>query len=240
MNNLLKIDYMECMRKLMSQAFSLKKYKAMNGALAVFTFIFMIPFLLMSLMGAGMYMCVAFFHRVITTPIRALHGLMNSEGKDVRHAPQTVIYIVSWPVIFFLYFMEAMAIPTLTVLYASTSVATYVWSLGGYKFHAFPEKVDECEIEVEGRYNILPIVYVAITTTIVALIPLLHMLVDYTEYVSRSYGYGANNYTFAYYGIYIGLSIIFSFFYSIFGFARHPKKGAYKEANQTNNFYQNY
>ena len=106
MNNLLKIDYIECMRNLMREAFSFKKYKVMNLFLAVVTAIIMVPFIACSLVFAGIYMCVAFFHRVITAPIRALHGLVNAEGKDVRHAPQTVIYIISWPAIFFLYFLE--------------------------------------------------------------------------------------------------------------------------------------
>ena len=235
MNNLLKIDYIECMKNLMREAFSFKKYKVMNLFLAVVTAIIMVPFIACSLVFAGIYMCVAFFHRVITAPIRALHGLVNAEGKDVRHAPQTVIYIISWPAIFFLYFLEAMAIPTLTVLYAITSVFTYIWTLGGYKFHVFPEKSYEMTKEVNGKYNVLPIVFVSISALILILIPLIHMGIDYGQWVDTIQRYGQNSryytYSFNYYPIYLGISCVFSFFYSIFGFAPRPK-GEKKEETE--------
>ncbi len=224
MNNLLSIDFIDRMRKLMGQAFKLKKYKAMNKALAVLTAIAMLPIIVCSLVGAGMYFCTAFFYKIITDPLRALHGLVNAEGKDVRHAPQTVIYIISWPTIFFLYLLEAFMIPMLSVIYALTSVYTYIWTLGGYKFHIFPEKADDMDITLDGEYDTtLPLVYVIISASILVVIPLVHLLVDYMSFISVYGSKMADYYYFGYYPIYVGISMLFSSFYSIFGFSKRPK-----------------
>ena len=224
MNNLLSIDLIDSMRKLMREAFKLKKYKAMNKALSILTAIAMLPMIACSLVFAGVYFCMAYFHKIITDPLKALHGLVNSEGKDVRHAPQTVIYIISWPIIFYLYVVEAFMIPILSIMYAITSAFTYVWTLGGYKFHISPEKADDIEITVNGEYSvILPLIYVIISALILAVIPLVHLLVDYMNFISVYGSKKASYYYFGYYPIYVVISMVCSAFYSILGFSKRPK-----------------
>ena len=231
MNNLLSIDFIDRMRKLMIEAFKIKKYKAMNKVLAVFSFIAMLPIVVLGLLLAGTYFFWAFLYKVMTDPIKALHGLVNSEGKDVRHAPQTVIYIISWPTIFMLYCIEALMIPMLSIVYAMTSVVTYIWTLGGYKFHIFPEKAENMEIAVEGRYeNGIPLFYVLMSGAILGAIPLLHLLVDYMNFISQYGSKMAYYYYFAYYPIYVGVSVVFSSIFSILCLSRFPKnKKADKE-----------
>lgn len=233
MNNLLSIDFIDRMRRLMREAFKIKKYKAMNKALAVFSIIAMLPIIITCLVFAGTYFCWAFFYKVMTDPIKALHGLVNSEGKDVRHAPQTVIYIISWPTIFLLYCIEALMIPVLSMIYAVTSVLSYIWTLGGYKFHIFPEKAENIEITVEGKYeNSLPLFYVLMSGAILAVVPLLHLLIDYMNFISEYGSKMAYYYYFPYYPIYIGISVVFSAIFSILCLSKLPKDKKLENKNE--------
>ena len=229
MNNLFTIDHLSCAKLLTKEALKLKKYKAMHPVLAVFTGIFMLPFILMAALVIVNYVIIAYLRNVCASPIRALHGLVNSEGKEVRHAPQTVIYFISWPTIFLLYFMEAIMIPLLTISYTLASICVYICTLGGVKFNAMPENADKIDMgEVKGRYLVLPIVYISVCA-LLFIVMLIHFAIDYANWsslVNNSYYYYyyGGSYSFQAMPAYIGIYMAFSAIYSIIGFARHPKE----------------
>ena len=226
MNNLFTIDHLACAKSLTKEALKLKKYKAMHPVLAVFTGIFMLPFMILSAFIILSYVVIAYLRNVCASPIRALHGLVNSEGKEVRHAPQAIIYFFSWPIIFFLYFMEAVTIPLLTISYTLSAISTYICTLGGVKFHATPEKAEEADIgEVKGRYLVLPIVFICICACIL-IVMLIHFAIDYSNWSNAQYysyfRYGT--YSFQALPGYIGAYLLFAAIYSVIGFARNPKE----------------
>lgn len=227
MNNLLKIDHLNCAKKLALEALKLKKYKAMHPILAIFTGVFMLPFVALAVMFLISLVAIAYIRNICVMPIRAFHGLVNNEGKEVRHAPQTVIYIISWPIISLLYIFEAMAIPMLTIFYTCTSICTYICTLGGFKLHVFPEKVDDADSgEVKGRYLVLPIVFVSVCA-LLFIVMLIHLAIDYGNWQSWANYYGRFfnlTYSFEYSYIYGIIYALYTIAYTFAGFARRPRE----------------
>jgi len=169
MNN---VDYFFKIKLLAHEAYSFKKYKHMDPALAVFMFILTLPiFIFFSVNLLGLFVLGIFFN-LLQTPIKYIHGIVREEGQVVKHATQFIIYFISWPLIFLLYLLISLTTFLLFVSYLVTSFAGYYWTLGGYKFHLFITDED-IAINVDKKIpNRLPLGYV-----IVALIVILSLAV---------------------------------------------------------------
>lgn len=165
--NLFDIDYMDKMSALLKESFKFKKYKAMPPALAVFTGLFMLPFVIWSFFVTAALAIECFTFAIIVAPIKFLHNLVNNEGKDVKHATQAIIYIISWPLIFANYAMIAFNLFIILPTYALLSIINYIWTLGGFKFHVFINKSDDIAIDVEGKYFGRPLTFVIVNAVIV-------------------------------------------------------------------------
>ena len=109
--------------------------------------------------------------------------------------------------------------------YALLSFLLYVWSLGGFKFHLFPNQYDDISIEVEGKYHYLPIVFVIIGGMVTVVIPMVHGIIHfvdlYEEYMESCFGM---SFFGGIYPDYITVFSVFAILYSLIGFARNPKK----------------
>lgn len=206
--NFYEIDYLDRVVTLLKEAFALKKYKAMHPALAIFVGIFMLPFFLFSVMMGVSLIISAFAFKVVKMPIDFLHGLVHSEGQQVKHATQFVIYWLSWPLIFTLYALLSFSLLGITFSYAVLSINTYIWTLGGYKFHAFIGASDfNIGIRVDEFYNpMLPFIYV-IVCAVILLVQVLIVLLKGPFMVVL---------------ILLPVSMIFSICYSVLALAKNP------------------
>ena len=221
--NLFKIDFLEKLKALLKQAFTFKKYKAMTPVAAVFTGITVIPYVISTLALSAMYAITAFLFKVLSYPFDYLKDLLNGEGKEVKHATQFIIYAFSWPLIFLGYVLLAFLIVGLAVLYALISITSYIWSLGGFKFHVMITKSDDIEIEVNNKYK--PATYIAYLVTFYGLL-LLFLIIDLAVTLSYRGGYYGYYYPF---GVTVltpyGLPImeLFSILFIFIGFGPRPK-----------------
>ena len=223
--NFFEIDFLTKMSTLLKEAFKFKKYKAMHPVLAVFTGILMLPIVAASFMVTASLAALGFVFSFAAYPIKYLQQIVHNEGQTVKHATQTVIYMVSWPWIFinyvFVSFLWLLLVPT----YALFSFLLYVWSLGGFRFHLFATYTEDISITVEGTYKILPAVYVSIGGLLVFLLPLFHGISHYIDlfevYMERLF---AATFFVGIYPSYIGVHVAFTVLYTLIGFARHPKK----------------
>lgn len=161
MKNLFEIDYLQKMGILLREAFQFKKYKAMPIVIAILSGIVMIPLVLLSFFLVALFSLVAFVFSVVLLPVKAIHGIVQNEGKNTMHAPQFIIYFISWTIIFVLYMVLALLVPVIFVLYAALSVTTYIWSFCGFRFHLFPTE-ENISVDVNGTYMILPLIYACI------------------------------------------------------------------------------
>lgn len=229
--SLFEIDFLKKMVTLLKEAFTFKKYKAMHPVLAVFTGIFMLPFVIASFVLTAILAVLCFLFTVFSTPIKYLHEIVTCEGKGVQHATQFIIYFISWPLVFFLYAMVAVLLLFIIPAYAALSVALYIWTLGGFKFHLFPQKADDISIEVNGRYCFLPLIFVIVGAIMMVLVPLVYgvvLFVDLWNALAEAY-FLATFLGDGFYSTCLWLFNIFAALYSLIGFARNPKEKAIEE-----------
>jgi len=223
--NFFKIDFLAKMSALLKEAFKFKKYKAMNPILAVFTGILMLPIVVASFAVTAALAVLGFVFALVAYPVKYLHEIVNGEGKEVKHATQAIIYLISWPLVFGIYAVISFILVLLVPTYALFAFLLYVWSLGGFKFHLFANYTDDISIEVEGRYKILPAVYVGIGALVTFLIPLIHGIIHYADlydqYLERMFG---QTFFGGIYPIYIWIHVTFTVLYTLIGFARFPRK----------------
>lgn len=223
--NFFEIDFIAKMKKLLTEAFKFKKYKAMHPALAVFTGIFMIPVVLMSFAVTAFLAALSFIYAVFSSPVKFLHALVSGEGKTVMHATQAIIYLISWPTILLFYAFLSFLLLFILPAYALLSFLLYIWSLGGFKFHLFAN-ADDIEKDVKGAYGIvLPLVFILVSAVLLVIIPLVHGIIYfmdlYSNYLERFF---FDEFFGGIYPSYIGIQTLFATLFSLLGFASRPKK----------------
>ena len=173
------VDYLTRTTALLKEAFTLKKYKAMPIVLAIFTGLIELPFFLLTLpLLLTLYVC-GFIFKVISTIIEHLHDVVRRAGGEVKHATQFIIYFLSWGFIFFLYVLASALLLVLTVSYALAALLTYVWTLGGFKFHFFADESEELSTEVQSTYHVLlPLILLLGAILLLVIVPLVCTLIE--------------------------------------------------------------
>ena len=234
---LFQVDYLKKTGLLLKEAFKFKRYQAMHPALAVFTGIFMIPFVLIGMLLTAVLSLFSFVLNILLTPLKHIHSLVHTEGQQVNHATQFWIYFLSWPVILFYYVACSLLFAFVYVLYALLSIVTYVYTLGGFKFHIVPNAdSDDIAIETEGKYFASAITFVSVAAVLFVLTVIFALVFVV--------GFDADAYTVTKKGkevfsivklfkdtnliltiVFGGLWFLFDFFYAFIGFAPyHAKK----------------
>lgn len=151
--NFLNVDFAKGTTALFKEAFKFKKYKAMPTFFAIVVGICQIPFVLISFITAAIVYVLNFFIKIIAYPVEQIHGVVRNEKDEVKAGAQTVIYLVSWPMIFILYSAIIFSTFMLNILYIFVSLSTFIWSLGGFRFHLLLGDAKDIEKNVEGKYN---------------------------------------------------------------------------------------
>lgn len=224
--NLFDIDYTQATAKLLKEAFAFKKYKAMHPALAVFTAIFTCLYMVAGLVAAACTYALGIIFNFIKAPIVSLQAIVNREGKEVNSPAQFIIYFISWPVVFGLYAVASVMLIPLSILYFATVVLSYIWTLGGFKFHFYANAVDSCSITVSGRYHVaLPMTYVITNAVAFVLFwiiaPILETML-YDEAFSDLFPQFLGDPVIYMYW-YVPFLAIFSVLYSLIALAPRPK-----------------
>ena len=213
------------MSYLLKEAFTFRKYKAMHNVLAVFTGILMIPIVIASFLATAVFAALAFTFSILASPVKYLHEIVRGEREGVKHATQFIIYLISWPTVFFLYVLMSGLLLLMLPTYALLTFLLYVWSLGGFKFHLFPNQYDDLSIEVEGRYRYLPLIFIIIGGMTTVVVPMVHGVIHFVDlyemYMERFFGI---SFFGGIYPDYISIFSAFAVLYSLIGFARNPKK----------------
>lgn len=233
MMNIFEVDFLSKLKALLTEAFTFKKYKAMHPVLAVGTGILMLPVVIASFFITAIFAVIAFFFSVFSTPTKFLHSLLQTEGKETKHATQFILYFLSWPTIFGSYVLLSFLLILILPLYALLALLLYVWSLGGFKFPKLVSTVDDLSIEVNGRYFLLPIVFICIGALILLVLPIVHGLIYFLDlYFNYREHMFLSLFLSEIYPFYIKISFVFSTLYSLIGFAPRAKKSE-SEASKT-------
>lgn len=173
MNNLFKVDYLAKEKDLIKEVFSFKKYKAMPKFPAIVMSVVMLPLQIVSAFLAIMMFFPALLLKATVSIIQSLHGLVTDEGQKLKHATQLIVYFFSWPIIFLSYIFACVWYVHVVVLYLLLEAVSYIWTLGGFKFHAYIVDADEKSIEIDKKYKKLYLtIHIAVTLLVLVAIPL--------------------------------------------------------------------
>lgn len=171
------INFVEKATAVLKEAVQLKKYKAMPLVFAIIVGVFMLPVAIASAVCAALLYVLGYLFSVVSLPVQSLHKLLHEEGQKVKHGTQLVVYLLSWGFIFAAYATLTFFLVTLTVLYSLFSIFTYLWTLGGFKFHLFA-KEEDIAVEVDGKYNnLIPIIFIAAMGALLIVVPLITSIV---------------------------------------------------------------
>ena len=218
------VNFMNRASVVLNEAFKLKKYKAMPLALAIIVGILMLPIALASVGCAVVLYVFGYLFSVVSLPVQRLHKLLREEGQSVQHATQFIVYFISWGFIFSTYALLSFFLIMLTILYSVFSILTYIWTLGGFKFHVFAADED-ISIEVEGKYNtLIPVIFIAGMGVLLLLVPAINAIASIIKYeVPFTMELFSQLFKIEFYAL-SSWRILFSVIYSAVAFAPNPKK----------------
>ena len=170
----LGMDFSGKTTALLREIFKFKKYKAMPLGFAIVIGILQVPFLAVAIALAVVTYVLHFLVKLFALPVDFIHGVVRKEKDQVRAGAETVVYLVSWPLVFALYVAMIFVVFALNVLYVLLSIFAYAYSLGGFRFHLRADEAEDIEIAVEGRYKTyILLIFVLLAVALLILLPLI-------------------------------------------------------------------
>ena len=154
--------FFESTKRLAKEFFEFKKYRALKPVFAVIIGIILLPLAIIFMAFLGELFLFSIFYSFIEAPVKYLHKIVGDEGQKVMHATQFIIYLISWPALFLLYFIYASITVSLVIEYFLAQVFGYLVSLGGFKFHISPYEKDIALDEEPLEHTPSAIGYIAV------------------------------------------------------------------------------
>lgn len=154
----------------MMEFLKFKNYHQMHIALAIFSFIVMLPFIVSTFVIFAFLSVVYFFFYLLGLPADFLLSFIRQEGKDVKHATQTVIYIIGFPIIFLWHVHMSLSIFLIYIGNIFFEINRYYGALAGVSFkanlgkavEALDEKAPVEKSEEKRHFMVEPLVLVIV------------------------------------------------------------------------------
>ncbi len=125
---------------------------------AAICFLIALPFILVYIAGLLVYGSILILFRLLNAPTDYIHAFLKSEGKDVQHITQAVIYAIGFPAIFALKFLTGFLVFILFIVHMLVSIVGFVATLGGITFAPFLlDPVDRTVERDESEYSQVPL-----------------------------------------------------------------------------------
>ena len=225
------------MTTLFKESFKFKKYKALHPFFAVVVGLCQLPYVLISFLTAAVIYVFDFIVGVLAYPFEQVHGLIRREKNEVRGAAEAIIYFLSWPFLFLFYIILTFVTFVLNVLYVVAALTTFIWSLGGFKFHLFLSRAGDIKKDVKGKYShAVSIVFTVIIGVLFVLLPIILALITFAtqiapEFITNYYGLPEPNPAYKGFGACLGEAFIvaigactgFSLLYTLIAYAPFPR-----------------
>ena len=235
------VDYSVSVTNLFRELFKFKKYKSMPLVWAILVGIFMLPFTIISFLSAAFIYLLHFFIKIIMIPTDFLHGVLRDEKSNVSSAAQVVVYLVSWPIVFFGRIFMAFLVFFVNLIYVGFSISSFTWSLGAFRFHLFINKMDDSYIETEGEYHkLIPMIFVIISAVITILIPIILTISSYAKNANQFEYYDTSEILEILFSEFVAgvillnaLHVVVAFLYNLFVFAPRPNCRSAVKATET-------
>jgi hypothetical protein len=224
--------YYSVIKQNMMEFLKFKNYHQMHIALAIFSFIVMLPFIIGTFVIFGLLSVVYFFFYLMGLPAEFLLSFIRQEGKEVKHATQTVIYIIGFPVIFLWYLYMSLSIFAIYIGNIFFEINRYYGSLAGVPFKANLGKAAEAldgntpaeQSDEKRRFVTEPLVLIVVNAALYFLGTLASVLFIYV--------FGNQVLAFAFIEILYILPIIFTLIFVPLAFGRKKQFKEKKKATR--------
>ncbi len=148
------MELFEIYKDLIRETFMLKAFKSMGIVKAILCALALAPFIVAYAVIMLLYGFVLILYRIISDPFTYLYDFVKTEGKDVKHATQAVIYFIAFPLIFFIRLVLCIMTFELIVIHFIASVLGYFATYGGIKFSPFMiTPVDRTAYKIATNHN---------------------------------------------------------------------------------------
>ena len=127
--------FFEQTKRLWLEFTKFKRFRSFPIGLSILLGILVSPLMLIFVLMMFTLFIGSIIYSLLSSPIEYLHKILKDEIKEKHVAVQVVLYLISWGVLFALYFIFAFFSFYLFILYFFTSVIGWLASLSGYKFH---------------------------------------------------------------------------------------------------------
>lgn len=168
-NGIYDSNHFECYLNVLKCMFKMKRYKQLHPVLGVVVAILLAPFLVVGLFLAVPLFVYAYAYKLIRYPIEFLRGVAHGEGQEVHAPAQLIIYLISWPIIFFFYALSAILLLLIGLFFLVFEAACYIWSLAGFEFTILPIVKDR-NLELNDKHTTSILVLSIILISFVALL----------------------------------------------------------------------
>lgn len=175
--------YHESIKSLIAEAKKGIQFKDMNLITKILYIIGLSPLIVSTTIVTIYYYVAIFFYKAISLPLEKLHLVLKEEAKNdnIKHATQCVIYLIGFPIIFFMYFLQAVTTIYFYFLWFAVMLNMYLVTLGGVRFQPFlTDAKFECEYEYELKPSLL-VKYIYIGLVLIFMFVSLVLIVDYSS-----------------------------------------------------------
>ena len=145
------MDYSLLVKGLFKEAKQLVQFKKLTTCKKVFAIIALVPLIVSTFCSYITYYVTLFLYKGIVSPLDFLHKIVRSEGQEVKHATQAVIYWISWPVIFSLYLLNSFFTILFYFNWFVLMLNTYLVTLCGVRWQPFVTDATYEDVELESK-----------------------------------------------------------------------------------------
>lgn len=147
------MNYYGLIKGLFAEARRGIRFQEMNLIGKIIAVFGLLPLIVMAAFVAVGFYVTVFFYKALTAPVEYLHKIVKTEGQEVKHATQFLVYWIGFPFVFFLYSLSAFLTIVFHFQWFFLMLIVYLTTLGGVKWQPF---VNEANYDEEREYECSP------------------------------------------------------------------------------------
>ena len=176
------MNYSNLLKSLLNEARSGIQFKRLNNVCKVLAIIGLIPLIISTFISVCVYAVMNFIYKGVIAPINYLHDLVKKEGNEVKHGTQVVVYVISFPLIFFSHVCYSLFSLGFYFMWFVLMINVYLLTLCGVKWQPI---ISEATFE-ERKWEVKPSNALANTWVIVLIIS--YCLIVLSMFIPLIYG----------------------------------------------------
>ncbi len=189
------MNLLEIYKDLVKESLLFRSFKRLGVLPRNLCFIIVLSFIVLYFIGMLYYGLILVCHKLINAPADYIMSFIKTEGREVKHATQAIVYFIGFPSVFALKFVTGFVILALFIVHIFVSIIGFVATLGGITFSPFlMDPVDRFAIRENKKYRPTPLVLFIVIGVLLLLVailfrPIATSINEYVTVVEFSHGY---------------------------------------------------